>query len=486
MSEFIPPIPTPQSSSGDNVPAPTSASTPTKMPVQKIIYHGDVGDIIGLHVINLLLNICTIGIYSFWGKTRIRRYITSHLALAKDRFEYTGTGMELFLGWLKALVIFVPIIILMEIPGVNLIVLPFFLGVIAAAVYLAMRYRLGRTRWRGVRFSLGGSVWQYLWLGLKRGLVNIITLGILIPRSDIVMWTYLANHMQFGEVRFTYAGDAKRLMKVHLLSFAATIFIPIFIMVIAVMMIGVSHIGDVFDKSGRQNVNLEQSATPPEDVVPQAGQPTENDSGSTLVDGITKGQEMIERAKQKAAERKQREAEAAASQDTLPSHNGNNDGTNIYDDAEPYDSADPYAIQADVNPQDAEQAVKEIEKITSVILPLIFSFYGAIFLGVAARLWYHAALWREKFRGLQLHNLRFKLEVSGKEMAKMYGLNLLIIIFTMGLGKPITTHLWIKFFTERLKIGGDTEKLVVDQNKTAIGSGMGDALAADVGFDMGM
>ncbi len=486
MSEFIPPIPAPQTEAGDNVPAPTSASTPAKMPVQKVTYHGDVGDIIGLHVINLLLNICTIGIYSFWGKTRIRRYITSHLALAKDRFEYTGTGMELFLGWLKALVIFVPIIILMEIPGVNLIVLPFFLGVIAAAVYLAMRYRLTRSRWRGIRFSLGGSVWQYIWLGVKRGFINIITLGILIPRSDIVMWTYLANHMQFGEAKFKYAGDAKRLMKVHLLSLAATIFLPILIMIVAVLIIGVSQIGDVFDKSERQQGRIEQSATPPEDVVPEAGQPTDGDPDSILSKGIAKGQKMIEKAKQNEAERKQREAEDSVNQDTQPSYSDSSDGTNIYDDVEPFDDSEQYDTQVKVNPREAEEAMKEIEKFTSVLLPLVLTFYGAIFLAVAARLWYHAALWREKFRGLQLENLRFKLEVSGKEMAKMYGLNLLIIIFTVGLGKPITTHLWIKFFTERLKIGGDIEKLIVDQNKTAIGSGMGDALAADVGFDMGL
>ena len=444
MSEFIPPIPAPQTEAGDNVPAPTSATTPAKMPVQKITYHGDVGDIIGLHVINLLLNICTIGIYSFWGKTRIRRYITSHLALAKDRFEYTGTGMELFLGWLKALVIFVPIIILMEIPGVNLIVLPFFLGVIAAAVYLAMRYRLGRTRWRGVRFALGGSVWQYLWLGLKRGLVNIFTLGILIPRSDIVMWTYLANHMQFGEAKFTYAGDAKRLMKVHLVSLGLAIFLPIFVMLAVGIGVGLSKIGDLLDSAEARHEQSEQIAAP-EDVIPQAGQPTDTISNP---------------------------------------YDDDPDAITTYDDPAYTDST--YAPTPEEQQKASQEALKKVEEITSIVLPLIFAFYGAIFLGFAARLWYHAALWREKFRGLQLHNLRFKLEVSGKDMAKMYGLNLLIIIFTMGLGQPITTHLWIKFFTERLKIGGDLEKLIVDQNKTAIGSGMGDALAADVGFDMGM
>ena len=41
----------------------------------KIAYFGKTRDIVKIWLINILLNIVTLGIYSFWGRVRIRRYI---------------------------------------------------------------------------------------------------------------------------------------------------------------------------------------------------------------------------------------------------------------------------------------------------------------------------------------------------------------------------------------------------------------------------
>ena len=71
-------------------------------------YDGLSGQIFGIWIINILLSIVTIGIYSFWGKTIMRKYIAHSFSLLEDRFEYNGRGSELFKGYLKAL----PIIIL--------------------------------------------------------------------------------------------------------------------------------------------------------------------------------------------------------------------------------------------------------------------------------------------------------------------------------------------------------------------------------------
>jgi len=51
------------------------------------------------------LTIVTFGIYRFWARTRLRRYIWSSIKPGGDSFEYTGTGLEKFLGFLIALVV---------------------------------------------------------------------------------------------------------------------------------------------------------------------------------------------------------------------------------------------------------------------------------------------------------------------------------------------------------------------------------------------
>jgi uncharacterized membrane protein YjgN (DUF898 family) len=341
-------------------PQPVSPVRP-KVPVIQAEYFGRNGDVLKLHIANLFLNIITLGVYSFWGKTRIRRYTTSHISIAQDRFEYTGTGKELMVGAMKASLIFIPLVILMGVPFVNILAYPAFFAVLSVAVFMALRYRLSRARWRGIRFSLGGSVKEYFILAIKRTGMNIITLGWRIPESDILKWSYIANNMKYGDLSFSFQGDDSRLMAIH----KQTLLIGVGLMV-----------------------------------------------GSSILVGIG------------------------------------------------------------------------MHEPTHVLIALIgyLGFLGA----VLVRIWYGAALWHEKFRGLRLGSLRFKMDVDGKTLAKLVATNILLVVFTLGLAKPIVINRNIRYFVSRFKIGGDINELIAEQSKASTKGTLGDALAADVGFDLGM
>lgn len=132
--------------------------------INQVVYDSRTGQIYKIWLLNLFMNIITLGIYSFWGKARLRRYIVGSFSLRDDRFEYTGTGKELFFGFLKAVavlvVIFAPFMIATRIapdaawPPILLIPV---LYVIPVACYCALRYRLSRLQWRGIRFCANGS-----------------------------------------------------------------------------------------------------------------------------------------------------------------------------------------------------------------------------------------------------------------------------------------------------------------------------------------
>jgi hypothetical protein len=66
----------------------------------------------------LLLSILTLGVYSFWGRTEVRKYVWSQSEFEGDRFAYHGTGGELLRGWLKAILfVFLPAILLLATVG---------------------------------------------------------------------------------------------------------------------------------------------------------------------------------------------------------------------------------------------------------------------------------------------------------------------------------------------------------------------------------
>ncbi len=78
----------------------------------------------------------------------MRRYFWNNLAVRGDPLEYTGLAIELLLGFLIVLAIFVPVQLAYAL-ALTLLT-PY-------ALYRARRYRLSRTRWRGIRFGQDAS-----------------------------------------------------------------------------------------------------------------------------------------------------------------------------------------------------------------------------------------------------------------------------------------------------------------------------------------
>ena len=56
-----------------------------------------------------VLLMVTLGIYRFWLATDIRRFLWSNTEIAGEALEYTGTALELLLGFLIAIAILIPV-----------------------------------------------------------------------------------------------------------------------------------------------------------------------------------------------------------------------------------------------------------------------------------------------------------------------------------------------------------------------------------------
>ncbi len=191
-------------------------------------YQGTRGPLFWLAVRTAMLTALTLGVYRFWAKTRIRRYIWSSVAADGDAFEYSGTGLEKFLGFLAAIVI-----LAIYLGAVQMILFYFGLtlfgqadtpsqlflqfgaaGVTSLAVlplvffaqYRARRYRLGRTRWRGVRFGAEAAAWGYVWRAMLHWALTLATLGVLWPRMTFALEKYKADRSWYGDARFLQQG----------------------------------------------------------------------------------------------------------------------------------------------------------------------------------------------------------------------------------------------------------------------------------------
>lgn len=203
----------------------------------KPAFTGRLGEIYGIFFRNLLLSIVTLGIYRFWGKTRMRRFLWSRILLRGEPFEYSGTGRELFVGFLKAAGFFFLLIIafvLLRIWAasyqqgfgkfVDWAQSVTFLALLYIGTFAALRYRIGRTRWCGIRFAQMGSAWTY-GLTALRGLFLVgITFGLYAPFLNVRLRAYQFDHMKFGTEPFSFDGKGRELFKTFLVAWL--LFIP--------------------------------------------------------------------------------------------------------------------------------------------------------------------------------------------------------------------------------------------------------------------
>ncbi len=180
----------------------------------------DLKSFLGLSLKNGLLNLVTLTLYRFWGKTEVRRRVWSTTYLNDEPFEYTGRGIELFLGFLIALIaIALPFLLIVfgaqflgPGPAVA-ILLPlyaFLIVLVGFGRFTAFRYLASRTSWRGVRFLLSGEAWKYAVKFLGYLLLSGLTLGWFWPAAERRLAAPLWHGLRFGDRSFRFDLDAAR------------------------------------------------------------------------------------------------------------------------------------------------------------------------------------------------------------------------------------------------------------------------------------
>lgn len=232
------PRPTPPAMKPPAGPRPPSDSRPAEPDgggARQLFFHGRGGSLFGIHIVNLLLTVVTLGVYYFWAKVRVRAYILSETEFAGDRFAYHGTGKEMLFGFLKALLLMgVPFFLVRlglvwiardAVAQIVAVVLSYVIVFVffAFATVGARRYRLSRTSWRGIRFSFRGSVTECLKLFFTGFLLNGITLGLYYPFFDMRLRRFLVSHSYCGNQEFSFDGRGKDLFGWFLLAIVLTL-----------------------------------------------------------------------------------------------------------------------------------------------------------------------------------------------------------------------------------------------------------------------
>jgi uncharacterized membrane protein YjgN (DUF898 family) len=194
-------------------------------------FHGSWQEFARIAFPNLLLTIVTLGIYRFWATTREREYLWGKTEFIDERLEWTGRGMELFIGFIMILLLIgLPFIVIQLVTqGLIFQGLPVLAGLLTFAMFLslfyltgvayfrALRYRLSRTYWRGIRGGSDDPGFQYGLSYMWKTVLGWLPIFLMVPWAKISLWNDRWNAMSFGPHRFSATAQWTPLMKRYLL-----------------------------------------------------------------------------------------------------------------------------------------------------------------------------------------------------------------------------------------------------------------------------
>lgn len=190
--------------------AAEGVQTPKKTSILNFEFRGDGMEYFKIWIVNILLTIVTLGIYSAWAKVRNNRYFYSNLYLDDANFRYLANPITILKGRIIAILAFIAYY-------VATIFAPVIAVIIAIALLFAIPYFINQSvaftnrmsAYKNIQFRFKGAYGEafmviYIW-----PLLGILTLGILYPLAILKANEYFVRNSSYGTTKFDFKATYK-------------------------------------------------------------------------------------------------------------------------------------------------------------------------------------------------------------------------------------------------------------------------------------
>ncbi len=192
---------------------------------RKLEFKGEGSEFFGVLFLNWILTLVTFGLYYPWARARTFSFLYSNTEMEGSRFAFHGTGKQMFLGFIKAIVLFLLIYgvfiwgsatnsFLLRIVGIIILYAGLAL-LIPIAIHGGLKYRLAKTSWRNIHFGYRGDKGELVKIFIPGIILSAITFGIYSSWFSIDIRKYLIKNIRFGNIKFSYHGKGGELFWIN-------------------------------------------------------------------------------------------------------------------------------------------------------------------------------------------------------------------------------------------------------------------------------
>jgi len=183
-------------------------------------FSGTGSEYFRIWIVNLVLSILTLGIYSAWAKVRRMQYFYRNTRLNESSFDYHGKAIAILKGRLIAVTLFASYYIFIKVmPLLGLAIGLLIASVMPYLLVISFRFRLYNSSYRGLRFGFAGSIKSAYVTFLALPIATLFTLYLLAPFTHQRIKAYQHNNSRFGQSAFSFNAGAGGFYAIYIFAF---------------------------------------------------------------------------------------------------------------------------------------------------------------------------------------------------------------------------------------------------------------------------
>jgi uncharacterized membrane protein YjgN (DUF898 family) len=204
---------------------------------QSFEFTGSGWEYFKIWIVNLLLTIVTLGVYSAWAKVRRLQYFYRNTRLDGGSFDFHGTPQAILKGRAIAFGLLIGYNAAFEFdPMIGLGVGLVLMLVMPWLLMRSLRFKLYNSSYRGLRFGFAGSTGDSYRAFLLYPLLAMVTVYLLAPLAHQRIKQYQFDNSRFGNAAFSFGAPVKGFYILYLSSFAVMLGTVLLVFALTVML----------------------------------------------------------------------------------------------------------------------------------------------------------------------------------------------------------------------------------------------------------
>jgi uncharacterized membrane protein YjgN (DUF898 family) len=198
--------------------APDDSTAFSAQTTHSLTFSGGGAEYFRIWIVNLLLTVATLGIYSAWAKTRRLQYFYRNTQLAGASFDFRGDPKAILRGRILAVVLLAAYHYAFGFSlKVGVVTVALLLAGLPFMMRSALRFRLSNTFYRGLPFGFAGGIKEAYIVYLVPVAIFVLpgALVALMPKSPLIgvifllylCWPLMHGAMKAYQHKHLMAGD---------------------------------------------------------------------------------------------------------------------------------------------------------------------------------------------------------------------------------------------------------------------------------------